>query len=265
MRTLVCGILVLGVAQATFAAEILPPGHRPAPPGVHAFTGGKIVVKPGEVIAEGTLLIRDGFIVAAGKDLTPPADARVWNMKGLTIYPGFIDPFLTMAGSNPPVSTARSEPIAEEDRALTSGAGLNFFGVPGEETDPGGRGPGYQLDTIMPQRRVAETYTPNARLLEGMHELGFTAANIVPEGGIVRGQSALVALAPMNPNEALIKADVFQHVAFSIGESREEGREREGRSGYPRSLMGAIAGVRQVMFDADHYAKDRAHYQQHPE
>src|SRR5688572_644012 len=258
MRNLLYGFLMLAVAPANFAAEILPPGHRPAPPGVHAFTGAKLVVKPGEVISEGTLVIRDGFIVGAGKDLTAPAEARVWDMKGLTIYAGFIDAFLTQAGSNPPVSTARSEPIdQEEDRALTSGAGLNFFGVPGEETDPGGRGPGYQLDTIMPQRRMAEGYTPNARLLESMHELGFTAANVVPENGIVRGQSALVALAPMNPNEALLKADVFQHVAFSSDEGRE--------SGYPRSLMGAIAAVRQVMFDADHYAKDHQHYAKHPE
>ena len=251
-------LVALAFSHAAFAAEILPPGHRPLPPGVHAFSGAKVVVKPGETIENGTVVIRDGFIVAVGKDIKAPADARVWEMKGLTIYAGFIDPYLTLAGSNPPVSTARSEPIeGEEDRALTSGAGLNFFGVPGDETDPGGRGPGYQLETIKPERRVAETYTPNTRVLEIMHELGFTAANIVPESGIVRGRSALVALSPVNPNDALIKADVFQHVAFSSDEGRE--------SGYPRSLMGAIAAVRQVMFDADFYAKDHEHYRAHPE
>src|SRR5688572_5940566 len=256
MRNSFCTLLALGLIGSGFGAEILPPGHRPVPPGVHAFTAARLVIKPGEVIEEGTLVIREGFIAAAGKDVSPPADARVWNMKGLTIYPGLIDPFHTMAGSNPPVSTGRSEPIDNgQDRALTSGAGLNFFGVPGEEADPGGRGPGYQLPTITPQRRVAETYTANARMLEQMHELGFTAANIVPESGIVRGQSALVALSPLNPNEALIKADVFQHLAFSND-------DREG--GYPRSLMGAIAAIRQVMFDADHYAKDHEHYRKHP-
>jgi imidazolonepropionase-like amidohydrolase len=257
MRKSFYTLLALALVGNSFGAEILPPGHRPVPPGVHAFTGARLVIKPGEVIEDGTLVIREGFIATAGKDITPPADARVWNMKGLTIYPGLIDPFLTMAGSNAPVSTTRSEPVdRDEDRALTSGAGLNFFGVPGEEADPGGRGPGYQLPTITPQRRVAETYTPNARLLETMHELGFTAANIVPESGIIRGQSALVALSPMNPNESLIKADVFQHVAFS-SEDRE--------SGYPRSLMGAIAAIRQVMFDADHYTKDHDYYGKHPE
>jgi imidazolonepropionase-like amidohydrolase len=258
MRKYLYACVALALFQSSPATEILPPGHRPAPPGVHAFTGARIVIKPGQVIEDGTLVIRDGFIAAVAKDVTPPADARVWNMKGATIYAGLIDPFLAVANSNPPVSTMRSEPInREEDRALTSGAGLNFFGVPGDETDPGGRGPGYQLETIKPQRRVAETYTPDARVLEAMHELGFTAANIVPEGGIVRGQSALIALSPVNPNEALIKADVFQYVAFSSDEGRE--------SGYPRSLMGAVAAIRQVMFDADFYTKDHEYYRQHPE
>ena len=258
MRKCLYALLALALLRISSAVEILPPGHRPLPPGVHAFTGGRVVVKPGQTIEKGTVVIRDGFILAVGKDVATPADARVWDMKGLTIYAGLIDPYLTLAGSNPPVSTVRSEPVDDrEDRALTSGAGLNFFGVPGDETDPGGRGPGYQLETINPQRRVAETYTPNARVLEAMHELGFTVGNIVPESGIVRGQSALVALSPVNPNDALIKADVFQHVAFSSDEGRE--------SGYPRSLMGAIAAVRQVMFDADFYAKDHEYYRQHPE
>src|SRR5262245_7167455 len=97
MRKLFFGIWAVGIASAGLAGEILPPGHRPLPPGVHVFTGARIVVKPGELIPEGTLVIRDGFVAGVGKDLTPPADARVWNMKGFTIYPGLIDPFLTLA------------------------------------------------------------------------------------------------------------------------------------------------------------------------
>ncbi|HKI71406.1 MAG TPA: hypothetical protein VKA81_03445, partial [Verrucomicrobiae bacterium] len=47
-----------------FGADILPPGHRPTPPGVHALAGGKVVVKPDEVIDGATIVIRDGFIQA---------------------------------------------------------------------------------------------------------------------------------------------------------------------------------------------------------
>src|SRR5262249_51162836 len=79
---------------ALHAAELLPPGFRPLPLGMHALVGGKVVIKPGEVLENATVLIRDGLIQAVGKEVTPPADARVWDMKGTTIYAGFIDTYL---------------------------------------------------------------------------------------------------------------------------------------------------------------------------
>jgi hypothetical protein len=158
--THVVGVLIVTASLAR-SAEILPPGHRPLPPGVHVLTEGKVVVKPGEVLQSGTIVIRDGFIAAVGAKVEVPPNARVWPMAGLTIYPGLIDCYLTLDSSNAPVSTTRTEPIAQ-DRALTSGS-LNYFGVPGEEIDPGARGPGYQLEAVRAQNRVAQDYTPNVR------------------------------------------------------------------------------------------------------
>ena len=94
---------------SVFGADILPPGHRPVPPGVHALAGAKVIVKPGEVIDDATIVIRDGFIQAVGKDVTPPADARVWEMKGATIYAGLIDSCLTLNPTNRPISSPRTE------------------------------------------------------------------------------------------------------------------------------------------------------------
>src|SRR4051794_11642382 len=76
--------------------DLLPSGFRPVPLGVHALVGAKVVVKPGEVLDSATILIRDGYIEKIGKDLVLPADARVWDMKGLTVYAGFIDPYVTL-------------------------------------------------------------------------------------------------------------------------------------------------------------------------
>jgi hypothetical protein len=79
--------LQLGLLAASLSAsDILPPGFRPLPLGVHALVGGRVVTKPGEVVEEGTIVIRDGFIKAVGKDAAIPADARVWDMKGCTLY-----------------------------------------------------------------------------------------------------------------------------------------------------------------------------------
>jgi hypothetical protein len=124
------------------AAELLPPGFRPVPPSVHALVGGTVVVKPGQSIEDATIILRDGLIQEVGKGITPPADARIWDMKGATIYAGFIDPYLVLGSTNAPVSSTESEPI--QSKALTSGnVEENFFGVPGQKTDRGNAGPGY--------------------------------------------------------------------------------------------------------------------------
>ena len=53
-------------------ADILPPGNRAVPPGVHALVGGKVVVKPGQVLDSATVLLRDGLIEAVGANVTAP-------------------------------------------------------------------------------------------------------------------------------------------------------------------------------------------------
>src|SRR5438445_6310788 len=146
---------ILLIAARCFSAELLPPGFRPLPLGVHALVGGKIVTKPGEVIESGTIVIRDGLIKAVGKDVTPPPDARVWDMKGTTIYAGFIDPYLVMGTTNAPVATSDTEPISARSYAA---AGIKFFGVAGSETDMGNPGPGNELARITPEPRSVRDY-----------------------------------------------------------------------------------------------------------
>src|SRR5690625_7221989 len=62
---------------------------------VHAIKEAEIIRSPGNRISNGTLVIRDGVIEAAGENVSVPADARISNMQGKTIYPGFIDAYTT--------------------------------------------------------------------------------------------------------------------------------------------------------------------------
>jgi len=251
---LLCATLTWALLAA-HGAEILPPGYRPLPLGVHALVGAKIVVKPGEAITNGTIIIRDGLIAAVGKDVTPPDDARVWDMKGTTVYAGFIDPYLVLRGTNTPVSTTGSEPV--DSSTYAAGGGVNFFGVAAQKADRADAGPGYEVAKVRPQHREVLEYSPNEKSLEPLREQGFTVAVITPDRGIIRGTSALVALVEDDPNRLILKADVFQHVAFDAarGDSRA----------YPGSLMGIIAAVRQSFFDAAHYAEDHADYARKPQ
>ncbi|MGC3960404.1 MAG: amidohydrolase family protein, partial [Verrucomicrobiota bacterium] len=129
--------------------------------------------------------------------------------------------------------------------------------VPGQRTDVGQRGAGYEVSKITPEMRAARGFSPDRKLIEPLRNLGFTIAVIAPSRGIVRGTSALVALAEADPNELVLKSDVFQHIAFETHDEDERA--------YPGSLMGAISTVRQSFFDAQHYALDQADWQKKPQ
>ena len=245
--------LVLSLQAAP--TELLPPGFTPVPPGVHALVGARVVIKPGQVLSNATIIIRDGFIQTVAPDAAVPPDARVWDLKGLTVYPGFIDPYLTLAAKG------EDKPKPEEleiDRELDlTAGGTKFYGVNGAESKSGvGAAAGYEISRVTPEHRVAQTFQPDPKSLSKMRELGFTAGNVVPEKGIVRGTSAFVALSDTDAGRSIIKPDVFQHVSFEMERRRDEG--------YPGSLMGIIAVVRQSFFDAQHYALDQADYARHP-
>jgi hypothetical protein len=90
--------LLIGPASAASRIVTAPvEGLRDASPRVHALVGGRIVTAPGQVIEKGTLVLRDGVIEAVGTDVVAPADARVWDVTGRTLYPGFIDSNSTLA------------------------------------------------------------------------------------------------------------------------------------------------------------------------
>src|SRR5258707_15814558 len=70
-----------------------------------AIVKARLVISPDEEIEQGTLVIRDGLIVAAGKEGPLPPDAEGIEGKGLAVYPGFIDAGTTLLldpNPNPP-------------------------------------------------------------------------------------------------------------------------------------------------------------------
>src|SRR4051812_253590 len=81
--------------HGTAAPPSTPPviGLAQNTPAVYALTNVRIVPEPGKLIEKGTIVIRDGVIEAAGVDVKSPADARVIDLAGKTVYAGLIDAF----------------------------------------------------------------------------------------------------------------------------------------------------------------------------
>src|SRR5262245_56258455 len=76
-------------------------------PRVHAIRNARIVTGPGNVIARGTVVMRDGLITAVGANVDIPADARIWEGDSLTVYPGLINAYVLPAPpAGPPAAGA---------------------------------------------------------------------------------------------------------------------------------------------------------------
>ena len=61
-----------------------------------AIVGATIIVRPGEAIEDGVILLRDGVIESVGVGLDVPAGYRQHLRHGLVVYPGLIDPAIAV-------------------------------------------------------------------------------------------------------------------------------------------------------------------------
>jgi hypothetical protein len=102
------GKLLIGAAALAIAA--------PATAQTVAITGGRVVIGDGsEPIDGGTVIIRNGRVVAAGAGVAVPADAQVVDAAGKWVTPGLVSGFsriglaeVDAAGSSNDTSAARS-------------------------------------------------------------------------------------------------------------------------------------------------------------
>lgn len=228
--------------------SLRPPGFDPARPRTEAITGARIVVRPGTEVSGGTIVIRDGRIVAAGAGAAVPPDARVHDASGRVVYAGFIDSYLEGR-----ISSGGDEP---------SGDG-RYFGTPSAEAGAGRGEPGI----LAPDRRMLERWRPDDGSLEKLRAAGFAVGHIVPPAdGILRGSTLLAGLNGKPAGLSAIVPDAFQVAAFQRSQS-PAGQDRGSRPAavYPSSLMGGVAAVRQTFLDARHHLSWNAWSASHPD
>ena len=191
----------------------------------YAITNARIVPVSGALIERGTIVFRNGLIVAVGANVSAPSDARVIDGTGLTVYPGLIDSYTNLA-------------LPEASPAPSVGGGGGFFFLQQAATPrPGGPNstepPGLQPETL-----VEDVIKTGGADVDSARNAGFTTALTLPRSGIWIGQSALINLAGDTPQQMIVRSPVAMHVGFT-----------PLRGIYPGSLMGVFATLRQMMLD----------------
>ena len=209
-------LLMTAGVQAQQATRTQPvEGIRDNGTGFHALVGARVVTAPGQVLDNATVVIRNGLIQQVGSGTNPPAGARVWDMSGLTIYPGFID----------------------------AHADLGMDQVP----EGGDVGPTHWN----PQVRAWFSTTLNLQDDEdrrsALRSQGFGTALATPTAGLFRGTASVVNLGDAGVRERILRPDLAQAIGFQ--------RSFQLGGSYPNSSMGTIALMKQTFMDADWYRR----------
>ena len=147
---------------ATIVALCLP--ALPAGAQTVAITGGKVYPVSGPAIENGTVLLRDGRIVAVGANVAVPAGAQRIDATGKIVTPGFINPATHL--------------------------GVVEIGAVPDTRDFVARG----RDGIAAAFRVVDGINPRSVLIAPAREDGVTSAIVVPAGGLIAGQAAMIDL-----------------------------------------------------------------------
>lgn len=214
----VCGFLT--IAQETFPVNGVADKRQTT----YVFKNARIQTDHQTVIENGMMIVRNGLIVEVGSSLAIPAGAIVYDLKGKTIYPSFIDPYTTYG--MPEVKRAE-RPRGPQMESNTKGAyGWN--------------------QAIRPETEADKLFISDPKSAEDYRKNGFGAVMAFRRDGIARGTGVAVTLSNQNENLVILKDRVAALYSFSKGTSTQD---------YPSSLMGSIALLRQTYYDAQWYAK----------
>ena len=232
MRRIILSLLLLVIGATAFAQETFPiNGVRDVRTGVYAFTNATIIQNEKATIEKGTLVIKQGKILAVGTTVEIPKEAIIVDCSGKFIYPSFVDP-LTDYGANTP----------------KRGAGGFNFGAPAQFLS--NKAGAYNWNqAIKPEVNAVESFSIDEATAAGFRNNGYGVVFTHVKDGIARGTGAVVTLAGTNENKTILKTKAAQVFSFDKGTSTQS---------YPSSLMGSIALLRQTYLDAKWYASKPA-------
>lgn len=200
--------------------------------GSYAITNARIVTVSGNVIEKGTIVIRNGLIESVGAGVKVPADAKVLDAEGHTVYPGLIDARSSLGiPQAPPRQPGASSGQNQQDDSISK-----------------------YPEGLRPEVTAASKLKAGEAQFATQRNAGFTTVLTVEDDGIFNGQSALINLAGETAADMIVESPWALHVSFRTLRGGE----------YPTSLMGTFAALRQMFLDANRHAKILEMYEKDP-
>lgn len=226
---------ISGAFSLTFAQIGIPATQQGVTPsrGTYAIRNAHIVTVSGADIENGTVIIRDGKIVAVGADVATPAGAQIIDARGLFVYPGMMDAGTTLGlveigqGASGTVDTA-------------------------------------EVGDLNPNAKAIVALNPHSAHIGVTRVDGVTSVVSLPTGGLISGQAAIVNLVGTTPLEMA----VVPAAALVINYPRLGGRGGDfGGDQQPPNLTDTLAAserqveqIRKMLRDAEAYGKARDAY-----
>lgn len=180
----------------------------------YALTNATVIVAPGQMLSNTTVIIEDGLIKAVGAKVNIPLYAKTIPCDSMYIYAGFIE-------------------------------GISHTGIPKPENeerprvdDPGN--PPNELAGITPEKQVKDLYDSSDKSVSSKRKLGFTAAHVVPEKGMLPGKGSLMLLGDGEADRMVMKKDISLYLQLS-----------PARRMYPGTIIGVMAKFRDMYRNAE--------------
>ncbi|HXI25725.1 MAG TPA: amidohydrolase family protein [Pyrinomonadaceae bacterium] len=167
-----------------------------------AITGGKVYPVSGPPIANGTVLIRDGVIVAVGANVNIPAGAQSIDATGKIVTPGLINSITTI--------------------------GLVEIGQVRDTNDAAAKG----NNNIAAAFKVWQGLNPSSSVFAPTRSEGVTTVIITPRGGLIAGQAAAIDLGSGLRSEVIRRSPVA--MIAQIDDAQSAGTNSRGE------LMGKL-------------------------
>ncbi len=191
-----------------------------------ALTNAKIYVNPTTVFDNGTLLFKNGVVVAVGSKIAIPPNTVTVDAQGKTIYPSFIDAYSTLG-------------VAKPERPRGGGRTAVY-----EATREGY----YWNDHIRAEQDAVNYFKFDDKAAKSYRQAGFGAVNTHMADGVVRGTGSLIALTPDG-------SDAQRILNSKSGQYLSTSKSVQSAQSYPSSIMGTLSLLEQMYIDADWYAQ----------